>query len=65
MYPKVHLETQITMNRQGNTEQEEQYCRYHNTQLQTIIQSLSNKKQYGTGTKRNMKTSGTEWRTQI
>jgi hypothetical protein len=28
---------------QGNTQQKEQCCRYHNTQLQTILQSNSNK----------------------
>jgi hypothetical protein len=28
---------------QGNTEQKEQHWRYHNTQLQTILQSHSNK----------------------
>jgi hypothetical protein len=43
MYPAVHLETQKTMNSQGNTEQKEQFWRYHNTRLQTILQSHSNK----------------------
>jgi hypothetical protein len=43
IYPKVHLETQETMNSQGNTQQKEQCWRYHNTQLQTILQSSSNK----------------------
>jgi hypothetical protein len=47
-----------------NTEQKEQNWRYHKTQLQTILQSHSNKK-HGTGTKTDMKTSGTEYRTQI
>jgi hypothetical protein len=28
---KVHLEAQKTTNSQGNTEQKEQYWRYHNT----------------------------------
>jgi predicted ribonuclease YlaK len=32
-----------TMNSHGNTEQKEQHCRYHNSQLQTILQSHSNK----------------------
>jgi hypothetical protein len=41
--PKVHLETQKTMNSQGNTEQKEQCWRYHNTQLQTILQIHNNK----------------------
>jgi hypothetical protein len=31
------------MNSQGNTQQKEQCWRYHNTQLQTILQSNSNK----------------------
>jgi hypothetical protein len=43
IYPKIHLETQETMNSQGNTQQKEQCWRYHNTQLQTILQSNSNK----------------------
>jgi hypothetical protein len=42
-YPKVHLETQKTMNSQGNTEQKEQCWRYHNIRLKTIVQSHSNK----------------------
>jgi hypothetical protein len=37
------LETKETVNSQGNTEQKEQRWRYHNTQLQTILQSNSNK----------------------
>jgi hypothetical protein len=41
--PKVHLETQKTINSQGNTHQKEQCWRYHNTRLQTILQSLSKK----------------------
>jgi hypothetical protein len=44
IYPKVHLETQKTTNSQGNnTEQKQQCWRSHNTQLQTILQSHSNK----------------------
>jgi hypothetical protein len=43
MYPKIHLETQKTMNSQGNTQQREQCWWYHNTQLQTILQTNSNK----------------------
>jgi hypothetical protein len=31
IYPKVHLETQETINSQGNTQQKEQCWRYHNT----------------------------------
>jgi hypothetical protein len=37
------LETQKTTNSQGNTEQKEQFWRYHNTRLQTILQSYNNK----------------------
>jgi hypothetical protein len=40
---EVHLETQETLNSQGNTQQKEQCWRYHNTQLQAILQSNSNK----------------------
>jgi hypothetical protein len=43
IYPKVHLETQKTANSQGNTEHKEQCWRYHNTWLQSIIQSHVNK----------------------
>jgi hypothetical protein len=43
IYSKVHLETQETLNSQGNTQQKEQCWRYHNTRLQTILQSNSNK----------------------
>jgi hypothetical protein len=42
-YPKVHLETQKNAKNQGNNEQKEQSWRDHNTQLQTILQSHSNK----------------------
>jgi hypothetical protein len=37
------LETQQTINSQGNTQQKEQFWLYHNTQLQTVLQSNSNK----------------------
>jgi hypothetical protein len=37
------LEAQKNMNSQGNTEQKEQCWRYHNTQLQTILQRYRNK----------------------
>jgi hypothetical protein len=43
IYPKVHLETQKTTNSQSNTEQKEHHWRYHNTQLQTILQGHSDK----------------------
>jgi hypothetical protein len=35
--------TQETVNSQGNTQKKEQCWRYHNTRLQTILQSNSNK----------------------
>jgi hypothetical protein len=31
IYLKIHLETQETVNSQGNTQQKEQCCRYHDT----------------------------------
>jgi hypothetical protein len=37
------LETQETANSQGNTQQKEQCWRYHNTQLQIVLQSNSTK----------------------
>jgi hypothetical protein len=37
------METQEAMNSQGNIQSKEQCRRYHNTQLQTILQSNSNK----------------------
>jgi hypothetical protein len=37
------MQAQKTVNSQSNTEQKEQHYRYHNTQLQTILQSYSNK----------------------
>jgi hypothetical protein len=43
IHSKVHLETQKTMTSQANTEKKEQCWRYHNTWLQTILQSHSNK----------------------
>jgi hypothetical protein len=43
IYPKVHLETQKIKTIQGNSEQKEQCWKYHNTQLQTILQTHSNK----------------------
>jgi hypothetical protein len=41
------------MNSQDNTEQKEQCWRYHNTQLQTILQSHSNKNSMVLAQKRN------------
>jgi hypothetical protein len=37
------MEIQEAMNSQGNTQSKEQCWKYHNTQLQTILQSNSNK----------------------
>jgi hypothetical protein len=37
------LETKQTTNSQGNTQQKEQCWRYHNTWLQILLQSHSNK----------------------
>jgi hypothetical protein len=51
--PKVHLEAQQTANSQGNTQQKEQCWRYHNTQLQTILQSHSNKNNVVLAKKKN------------
>jgi hypothetical protein len=43
IYPKIHLEIQKFITSPGNTEHNQQRWRYHNTQLQTILQSNSNK----------------------
>jgi hypothetical protein len=43
IYSQLHLEAQKTMNSQGNTKQKEQHWKYHNTQLQTILQIHNNK----------------------
>jgi hypothetical protein len=59
-YSKFHLETQEAVNSQGNTQQKEQCWRYHNTRLQTILQSHSNKNSIVLARKADMKTSGTE-----
>jgi hypothetical protein len=37
------MKTEEARNSQGNTQPKEQCWRYHNTQLQTILQSNSNK----------------------
>jgi hypothetical protein len=37
------METQEATNSQGNIQSKEQHWRYHNTQLQTILQSNNNK----------------------
>jgi hypothetical protein len=37
------METQEATNSQGNTQSKEQCWRYHDTQLQTILQSNNNK----------------------
>jgi hypothetical protein len=43
IYLTVHLEAQKTVSSQGNTQQKEQCWRYHNTQLQFVLQCRSNK----------------------
>jgi hypothetical protein len=40
---KIHLEAQKNPNSQRNSEQKEQYFRYHNTWLQITLQNHSNK----------------------
>jgi hypothetical protein len=57
---QVHLEAQKTTNSKDNTEQKEQCWRYHSTQLPTILQNHTNKKKHGSGTKTDMKMSGTK-----
>jgi hypothetical protein len=55
------MEAQKTVNSQGNTEQKQQRWKYHNTQLQTMLQSQSNKNSMVLAQKQtDMKTSGTE-----
>jgi hypothetical protein len=39
-YPKVHLETQKTTKRQGNTEQKEQCCRCRNTHFKLYYRAI-------------------------
>jgi hypothetical protein len=51
---------QETANSQGNTQQKEKCWRYHNPQLQTTLQSNSNKNSMVLAQKTDMKTSGTE-----
>jgi hypothetical protein len=53
--PKVHLEIKKTANNQSNTEQIVQCWRYHNTQLKTILQRSSKKKNHGSATKQTLK----------
>jgi nitric oxide reductase activation protein len=57
---KDHLKAQKIVSSPCTTEQKEQSWQYHNTQLQTILQRHTNKKQHGSGTETDMKTSGTE-----
>jgi hypothetical protein len=65
IYPKVHLETQKTMNSLGNTQQKEQCWMYHSTWFQTILQSHSDKNIMVLAQKTDIKTNGIEQRTQI
>jgi hypothetical protein len=57
------MEVQKTMNSQGNTEQKEQHCRYHNTSLQTILQSHTNKNSMVLAQKQTPKTNRIESKT--
>jgi hypothetical protein len=59
IYPEVHLETKKSVNSQGNTEQKSN-AGGHNTWLQIILQSQSNKNSMVPGTKTDMKTPGTK-----
>jgi hypothetical protein len=43
IFTELLKEMKRTTNTQGNTQQKEQCWRYHNTRLQTILQSNSNK----------------------
>jgi hypothetical protein len=58
-YLKVHLEAQETANSQGNIQQTEQCWRYHNIQLQTILQTIAIKTSWYCH-KMDIKTSGIE-----
>jgi hypothetical protein len=40
---KVHMDAKWTLTRQSNCEQKESHWRYHNSRLQTMLQSNSNK----------------------
>jgi hypothetical protein len=42
--PKIHIETQKTLHIQSNSQQKVQCWRYHNSQIQTILQSHNDKK---------------------
>jgi hypothetical protein len=57
IYPKVHTKAQKTLSSLRNTEQKEQHWRYHNTWLQIILQSHSNKSSLALA---QTKTNGTE-----
>jgi hypothetical protein len=56
--------TQKPLNSKSNPEQKEQHRRYHNTGLQNYTTDPQYHKQHGTGTKTDMKTNGTQWKTQ-
>jgi hypothetical protein len=57
---KFILEAQKTENSQGNPEQKEQCWWYHNIQLQTILQSHSNKNNIILAQKQIWKSTETE-----
>lgn len=58
-YPKIHMEPQKIWDSQSNQEQNEQCCRNCHYRFQEILQSPSNEKQYGTGTKTELQINGT------
>jgi hypothetical protein len=56
------MKVQKTVNSQSNPEPKEQRWSYHNTDFKLYYRAIIIK-QHGTGTKIDMKTSGTKWRT--
>jgi hypothetical protein len=58
--PKIHLEPLKALKSRSNPEQKEQTWRYHNTRLQIILQSPSNKNSMTLAQKQTWKTSGTK-----
>ena len=48
---KISVETQKTLNSQNNLKKEQQIWRWHTPWFQTILQSYSHQKQYGTSAK--------------
>jgi hypothetical protein len=54
------MKAQKTLNSQRNSEPKEQHWKYHNTLLQTILQSYNNKNNMVLGTKIDRKTNRIE-----